>query len=69
MLVGGAQGAAPPCTTSDDAIWGTTNRPQVHPVLHVVFLQLGQDVFAIGVLAQGGDVRPDLGGKRRESEA
>lgn len=59
------QGAAPHAAASDDAVGGPANGPQVHAVLHVVLLQLGQDVFAVGVFAQGGDVRPDLGDKRR----
>lgn len=45
---------------SDDAIRGTTNGPQVHAILHVVLLQLGQDVLAIGVLPKSCDVWPDL---------
>lgn len=46
---------------SDDTIRGTTNGPQVHAILHVVFLQLGQDVLAIGVLSKSRNVWPDLG--------
>lgn len=45
---------------SDDTIRGATNGPQVHAVLHVVLLQLGQDVLAIGVLSKSRDVWPDL---------
>lgn len=43
-----------------DAIRRATERTQVNAVLHVVLLQLGQDVFSIRVLPQGGDVGPDL---------
>lgn len=50
---------------SDDTIRRATDGPQVHSILHVVFLQLGQDVLAIGVLAKSGDVGPDLGRKDR----
>lgn len=57
-------GSEPRSAASDDAVGGAADGPEVNPVLHVVLLQLGQDVFAVGVLAQGGDVRPDLGGKR-----
>lgn len=45
---------------SDDPIRGTTNGPQVHTILHVVLLKLGQDVLAIGVLPKSRDVWPDL---------
>lgn len=45
---------------SDDPIRGTTNGPQVHTILHVVLLQLGQNVLAIGVLPKSRDVWPDL---------
>lgn len=45
---------------SDDTIRGTTDGPQVHAILHVVLLQLGQDVLSIGVLSQSRDVWPDL---------
>lgn len=51
---------------SDDAVWRSADGPKVHAVLHVVLLQLGQDVLAIGVLAQGGDVGPDLWGIKRD---
>lgn len=51
---------------SDDAIGGAADGPQVHAILHVVLLQLGQDVLAIGVLAESRDVRPDLWGKDRQ---
>lgn len=47
---------------SDDAVRGATNGPQVHAILHVVLLQLGQDVLAIGVLPKSRDVWPDLEG-------
>lgn len=53
-----------PC--SDDAVGGAADGPQVHAVLHVVLLQLGQDVLAVGVLAQRGDVGPDLRGKQQK---
>lgn len=43
-----------------DAIRRATERTQVNAVLHVVLLQLGQDVFSIRVLPQGGDVGSDL---------
>lgn len=43
-----------------DAIRRATKRTQVNPVLHIVLLQLGQDVFSISVLPQGGNVGPDL---------
>lgn len=43
-----------------DAVGGAAKGSQVHAVLHVVLLQLGQDVFAVRVLPQRGDVRPDL---------
>lgn len=43
-----------------DAIGRATERTQVNAVLHVVLLQLGQDVFSIRILPQGGDVGPDL---------
>lgn len=45
---------------SDDAIRGATDGPQVHAILHVVLLQLGQDVLAIGILSKSCDVWPDL---------
>lgn len=45
---------------SDDTIRGTTNGPQVHAILHVVLLELGQDVLAIGVLSKSRNVWPDL---------
>lgn len=45
---------------SDDTIRGATDGPQVHPILHVVLLQLGQDVLAVGVLSKRRDVWPDL---------
>lgn len=45
---------------SDDTIRGATHGPQVHTILHVVLLQLGQDVLAIGVLSKRRDVWPDL---------
>lgn len=48
-------------TASDDTIRRAADGPQVNAVLHVVLLQLGQDVLAVGVLAQSGDVGPDLG--------
>jgi len=62
-------GSSSRAAASDDAVRWPADGPQVHPVLHVVLLQLGQNVFAIGVLTQGSDVRPDLGEKRRASEA
>lgn len=48
---------------SDNTIRGATDGPQVNAILHVVFLQLGQNVLAVGVLAKGRDVGPDLGRK------
>lgn len=45
---------------SDNTIRRATDGPQVNAVLHVVLLQFGQDVLAIGVLAKGCDVGPDL---------
>lgn len=47
-----------------DAVRGATQRAQVDAVLHVVLLQLGQDVFSVRVFPQGGDVGPDLLGQR-----
>lgn len=47
-------------TASDDTIRGATDGPQVNAILHVVFLQLGQDVLAVSVLAKSRDVGPDL---------
>lgn len=44
-----------------EAVGGPANGPQVRATLHVVLLQLGQDVLAVGIFAQGGDVGPDLG--------
>lgn len=46
---------------SHDAVRRTTDRAEVDAVLHVVLLQLGEDVFAVRVLPQGLDVGPDLG--------
>lgn len=43
-----------------DAVRRTAERTQVNPVLHVILLQLGQDVFSISVLPQGGNMGPDL---------
>lgn len=43
-----------------DAIWRAAEGTQVNTILHVVLFQLGQDVFSIRVLPQGGNVRPDL---------
>lgn len=43
-----------------DAIWRAAERTQVDTILHIVLFQLGQDVFSIRVLPQGGNVRPDL---------
>lgn len=43
-----------------DAVRWATEWTQVHTVLHIVLLQLGQDVFSISVLPQGGDMGPDL---------
>lgn len=43
-----------------DAIRRATEWAQVNAVLHIVLLQLGQDVFSISVLPQGGNVGPDL---------
>lgn len=50
-----------------DAIRRSAEGTQVDAVLHVVLLQLGQDVFPIRVLPQGGDVGPDLMGNTRLS--
>lgn len=50
-------------TASDNTIRGATDGPQVNAILHVVLLQLGQDVLAIGVLPKSRDVGPDLGRK------
>lgn len=47
-----------------DAVRGATQRTQVDAILHVVLLQLGQDVFSIRVLPQGGNVGPDLHGDK-----
>ena len=46
------------CSESHGAWWA--NRPEVCVVLQEVLLQLGQDVLAVGVLPEGGDVGPDL---------
>lgn len=43
-----------------DAIRRATEGTQVNTILHIVLFQLGQDVFSIRVLPQGGNVRPDL---------
>lgn len=43
-----------------DAIRRAAERTQVDAVLHVVLLELGEDVFSIRVLPQRGNVRPDL---------
>lgn len=43
-----------------DAVWRAAERAQVDAVLHIVLFQLGQDVFSIRVLPQGGNVGPDL---------
>lgn len=43
-----------------DAIWRAAEGTQVNTILHIVLFQLGQDVFSIRVLPQGGNVRPDL---------
>lgn len=45
---------------SHDAVGRAAERTQVDAVLHIVLFQLGQDVFSIRVLPQGGNVRPDL---------
>lgn len=50
---------------SDDAVWWSTNRPKINPVLHVILLQLGQDVFPVRVFAESGNVRSDLGDEGR----
>lgn len=50
-----------------DAIWGAAEGTQVNAVLHIVLFQLGQDVFSIRVLPQGGNVRPDLQTQTRVS--
>lgn len=47
-----------------DAVRGAAQRPQVDAILHVVLLQLGQDVFSVRVFPQGRDVGPDLLGQR-----
>lgn len=47
-----------------DAVRGAAQRPQVNAILHVVLLQLGQDVFSVRVFPQSGDVGPDLLGQR-----
>lgn len=43
-----------------DAVRRAAERTQVDAVLHVVLLELGEDVFSIRVLPQRGNVRPDL---------
>lgn len=43
-----------------DAIRRAAEGTQVNTILHIVLFQLGQDVFSIRVLPQGGNVRPDL---------
>lgn len=43
-----------------DAIRRATEGTEVNTILHIVLFQLGQDVFSIRVLPQGGNVRPDL---------
>lgn len=45
-----------------DAVGWAAERTQIHAILHVVLLQLGEDVFPVGVLPQSLDVGPDLGG-------
>lgn len=47
-----------------DAVRWAAERTQVNAILHVVLLQLGQDVFSIGILPQGGDMGPDLHGDK-----
>lgn len=46
--------------SSHDAVGRAAERTQVNAVLHVVLLQLGEDVFAVRVLPQGGNVGSDL---------
>lgn len=41
-------------------VGGHANRPQIIAGLHVELFQLGQDMFAIGVFAQGGHMGTDL---------
>ena len=42
------------------AVGSDANRWKISAVLHVVFLQLGEDVFAVCVLAEHSDVWTDL---------
>ena len=44
-----------------EAVGGPPDGSEVSAALHVVLLQLGQDVLSVGVLAQGGNMRPNLG--------
>ena len=39
---------------------GRTDGPQLGVVLQEILLQLGEDVFAVGVLLQRGDVGPTI---------
>ena len=48
------------------AIGGAPNRSQVRATLHVVLLQLGQDVLTVGVLTEGSNMWPDLRKQVRE---
>lgn len=60
-LPGSVRSAGRGCVhCSDDTIRRATDGPQVHTILHVVLLQLGQDVLAVGVLSKCRDVWPDL---------
>lgn len=45
---------------SHDAVRGRSDRSEVDVVLQEVLLELRQNVLAVRVLAQRGDVRPDF---------
>lgn len=50
-----------------DAVRWAAERTQVNAILHVVLFQLGQNVLPIGVLAQSGNVRPNLKEDKRSA--
>lgn len=47
-------------SVSHEAVSGSADGSQLRAALHVVLLQLGQDVLPVRVLTQSGDVGSDL---------
>lgn len=61
VVVGGDGGIVRGATLpSDNSVRRRSDGPQVHVVLQKVLLQLGKDVFTVGVLSERGHVRSDF---------